>query len=85
MLVIDPTRIRKSVSNISRLKESNKEHICKIVKMSGPRETCYPFVQITYDLLRWICLLNVKGAPCSEMISPSIHDVSTTAVEEVVA
>jgi hypothetical protein len=26
-----------------------------------------------------------EGAPCSEMISPSTHDVSTAAVKEVVA
>jgi hypothetical protein len=31
---IDLTQIRKSVSNISRIKEGNKEHICEIGEMS---------------------------------------------------
>jgi hypothetical protein len=59
---IDPTQIRKSMSNISRLKEGNKECIEKAGEMSWPRETSYPFIQITYDLLRWMYLLNVRGS-----------------------
>jgi hypothetical protein len=31
---IDPTQIRKCVSNISRLNEGNKERICKTGEMS---------------------------------------------------
>jgi hypothetical protein len=63
---IDPTRIRKSVPNISMLKEGNKKCICVAGKMSWPRGICYSFIQITYDLLRWMCLLNVRGSTLLE-------------------
>jgi hypothetical protein len=84
MYDIDPTRIRKSVSNISRLKEGNKERICEIGEMRLPRTPCYPFIHITYDLLRWIYLLNVRGSTLLKDDLPSTRDTSTAAVEAVV-
>jgi hypothetical protein len=46
---------------------------------------CHPFIQITYDLLRWMRLLNVRGRSQLRDNLPSTREASTAAVEEVVA
>jgi hypothetical protein len=83
---INPTRIRKSVSNISRIKEGKKKSVFKKQERWADHEERVT-LSFRLPMICWggYAFWMWEGAPSFETISPSTCDTSTAAVEEVVA
>jgi hypothetical protein len=73
------------MSNISRLKEGNKDSVCETWEMSWPWDLVT--LSFTLPMIYWCgCAFWMwEGASNSEMISSSTRDASTAGVVEVVA
>jgi hypothetical protein len=85
ILLLKPGKIKPS-SKLNQRRQLPTKKQNKKYKGLVKNDRCADLeVHVTYDLLRWMCLLNMRGSSLLEKDLPSTCDATTPAMEEVVA